>query len=268
MGSFTSGRVPSGSMGIMNAELPPNEVDVAHPATLPHSADVLNAKTTLLELLGRTGVPADEAGQLLALVEAGALAEAYGDIGEVGAAPADKGRAYASGWLDGTRAAGESLLKVADRAVRQALGPDEPSPTPDTAPVHPPVAGVDVERAKVAVTPLYLSFTEFSDLDPEVSEDVLVAVLATMSGAERAGYAGRLDEFAEARRDRLARLYREYGPGSDVSIHGRYSLLHSPSSVAVLERLVAAPSALREEWDRGELPPVWLAGLAKAWDQE
>ncbi|MEU9993857.1 hypothetical protein [Streptomyces sp. NPDC050848] len=252
----------------MNSEQPPpHEVKVAHPATLLHSADVRNAKTTLFELLGRTGVPADEAGQLLALVEAGALAQAYGDIAGIEAgAPAGKGQRYASGWLDGARTAGDALLRRADHAVREALGPE--APVPDTAYVHPPVSGVDVERAKVAVAPLYLTFTHLSDLDPEVSDDVLVAVLGTMSTAERAGYAGRLDEFAEERRERLTRLYAEYGPGSDVSIHGRYSLLHSPSSVAVLERLVAAPSALREEWDRVELPPVWLEGLAKAWEAQ
>ncbi|MGW6563754.1 hypothetical protein [Streptomyces sp. NPDC054975] len=250
----------------MNSELPPpHETHLAHPATLLHSADVMNAKTTLLELLARTGVPTDEAGQLVALVEAGALAEAYGEVVDAGAGvPAGQGQRYVSGWQDGTRTVGDALLGIADRAVREALGPE--APVPDTAYVHPPVGGVDVERAKVAVTPLYLTFTHLSDLDPEVSDDVLVAVLGTMSTAERAGYAGRLDEFAEDRRARLARLYAEYGPGSDVSIHGRYSLLHSPSSVAVLERLVAAPAALREEWDRVELPPVWLEGLAKAWD--
>ncbi|MFF9016851.1 hypothetical protein ACF09C_28260 [Streptomyces sp. NPDC014870] len=253
----------------MNSEQPPpQEANVVHPATLVHSADVVNAKTTLLELLGRTGVPADEAGRLLALVEAGALTEAHGDLAGVEAGvPAGKGQRYASGWQDCARTAGHALLRRADHAVREALGPDAP-PVADTAHVHPPVAGVDVARAKVAVTPLYLTFTHESDLDPEVSDEVLVAVLGTMSTAERAGYAGRLAEFADGRRERLTLLYTEYGPGSDVSIHGRYSLLHSPSSVAVLERLVAAPAALREEWDLGELPPVWLAGLSKAWEAQ
>ncbi|MDT9687089.1 hypothetical protein Q5762_01740 [Streptomyces sp. P9(2023)] len=250
----------------MNSELPPpHGMNVAHPATLLHSADVMNAKTTLLELLARTGVPVDEAGQLVTLIEAGALAEAYGEIAGAGAnVPAGQGQRYASGWLDGARTVGDALLRRADRAVREALGPEVP--VPETSHVHPPVGGVEVERAKVAVTQLYLTLSHVSELDPEMSDDVLVTVLSTMSTAERAGYTGRLDEFAEARRERLTWLYAEYGPGSDVSIHGRYSLLHSPSSVAVLERLVAAPSALREEWESSELPPVWLEGLAKAWD--
>ncbi|MCT4351648.1 hypothetical protein M5362_00690 [Streptomyces sp. Je 1-79] len=257
----------------MNTEQPPpHEAKDVHPAALPNSADVRNAKTTLLGLLARTGVPQDEAGQLIALVEAGALAEAHGEIAPlIEGAPEARGRRYDLGWADGARTVDDALLRIAERALRRALGADEQDDSAqggaaDTAHVHPPVAGVDVERAKVAVTPLYLAFTHVSDLDPEVSEDVLVAVLGTMSTAERAGYAGHLAEFAEAWGGQLARVYAQYGPGSDVSIHGRYALLHSPSSIAVLERLVSAPVALREEWDRVELPPVWLEGLAKAWD--
>ncbi|MEU7005482.1 hypothetical protein [Streptomyces sp. NPDC046332] len=256
----------------MNSEQPPShEAKVDPMAARPNAADVRNAKTTLLELLARTGVPEGETGQLIALVEAGALAEARDAVAQVVAsAPGDRGERYRLGWTDGTRTVDDALLRSTEHALRRAMGPDAPSAAPegpaDTAHVHPPVAGVDVERAKVAVTPLYLACTHVSDLDPEVSQDVLVAVLGTMSSAERAGYAGHLDEFAASWSERLTRVYAEYGPGSDVSIHGRYSLLHSPSSIAVLERLVSAPDALREEWDRVELPPVWLEGLAKAWD--
>lgn len=49
-------------------------------------------------------------------------------------------------------------------------------------------------------------------------------------------------------------------------MHGRYSLVHSVTSIAVLERLVVAPQALREEWDAAELPPAWLDGLTTAWN--
>ncbi len=124
---------------------------------------------------------------------------------------------------------------------------------------------VDVERAKVAVTPLYLAFSDASDLDPEVSGEVLTAVLGTMSIVERVGYAGRLEQFTESHRERLAQLYAQYGPRSRIAVHGRYSLLHSPTSIAVLERLAAAPSAFRAEWEHAELPPAWLEGLATAW---
>ncbi|MEV5320353.1 hypothetical protein AB0K92_22340 [Streptomyces sp. NPDC052687] len=55
--------------------------------------------------------------------------------------------------------------------------------------------------------PLYRSFAADSDLDPEISDQVLGAVLATMNAGRRAGYAGRLAAFADAHRERLERLY-------------------------------------------------------------
>lgn len=228
------------------------------------AVSVLNTKTTLLQLLGRAGVSPGEAEELIGLVEAGALALAHREIGGAGrSAPGGKGELYASGWLDGARAAADELGDLAERALRSAVASGPPSPAPDA---RPPVRRMEVERAKAAVTPLYLSFTTASDLDPEVSDQVLTAVLGTMDPRRRAGYPGSLAEFVSAHRARLERLYARYGPGSTIAIHGRYSLVHSPTSVAVLERLATAPAALREEWDAAELPPAWLEGLTTAWD--
>ncbi|MET9726681.1 hypothetical protein [Streptomyces zaomyceticus] len=229
------------------------------------AASVLNAKSTLLQLLARGGVYTGDAEELIGLVEAGALAGAYTEIGATPGprtAPGEKGESYAAGWSDGALAVVEELGVLAERALVRAVAsgpsaesPDEPSP----------VRRAEMERAKVAITPLYLSFAEVSDLDPEVTDQVLGAVLRTMSPRQRAGYPGRLTAFTEAHHTHLERLYAEYGPGSAIAIHGRYSLVHSPTSVAVLERLAATPSALHEEWDAAELPPAWLDGLTTAW---
>ncbi|MFE8938373.1 hypothetical protein ACFYNX_12865 [Streptomyces sp. NPDC007872] len=228
------------------------------------AASVLNAKRTLLQLLARAGVWSGDAEELIGFVEAGALALAYEEIGGAGrSAPDGKGEAYAAGWLDGARAVADELGGVAERALRQALAAD---PTADSPDDRPPVGRTEMERTKVAVTPIYLSFTDASDLDPEVTEQVLGAVLRTMSSRQRSRYAGRLAEFATAHREHLERLYAEYGPGSAITLHGRYTLVHSPTSVAVLERLATAPAALHEEWDAAELPPAWLDGLTRAWD--
>ncbi|MFD4240457.1 hypothetical protein ACFWP3_02405 [Streptomyces sp. NPDC058525] len=225
---------------------------------------ILNAKTTLLHLLARAGVPSSDAEGLIALVEAGALAGAYGEVGASGGSvPGDKGEPYESGWLDGARAVTDELGAIAERVLRQAVDPEGSSGASDA---RSPVGRMEVERAKVAVTPLYLAFTAASDLDPEVTEQVLGAVLRTMTPRQRAGYAGRLAAFAAAHQARLERLYVEYGPDSATAIHGRYSLLHSATSVAVLERLATTGAALREEWDAAELPPAWLDGLMRAWD--
>ncbi|MDQ1006926.1 hypothetical protein QFZ82_001411 [Streptomyces sp. V4I23] len=227
------------------------------------AVSVLNARTTLLQLLARAGVYSGDAEELIGLVEAGALALAHRELSGIGrSAPGDKGELYESGRLDGAQAVADALGAIAERALQHVVGSD---PSACSADHRPPVRRMEVERAKVAVTPLYLSFTAASDLDPEVTEQVLTAVLGTMTSRQRAAYAGLLADFASAHRARLERLYAGYGPGSSIAIHGRYSLIHSPTSVAVLERLATAPSALREEWDAGELPPAWLDGLTTAW---
>ena len=236
------------------------------------SASVLNAKETLLELLGRAGVFRDEADELIALVEAGALADAHAEVAKAEVAkaeraPGEKGDSYDAGWHDGARAVGDALARLAERALDRAIGTAVPdSDDDDAAESHHSVGRVDVERAKVAVTPLYLSFNDASYLEPEGTDEVLAAVLGTMSVVGRVGYAGQLEEFTEAHRERMAQLYARFGPRSHIALHGRYSLLHSPTSIAVLERLTAAPSALRAEWDQAELPPAWLEGLLSAWN--
>ncbi|MFB7865802.1 MULTISPECIES: hypothetical protein [unclassified Streptomyces] len=227
-------------------------------------ADVLNAKRTLVQLLERAGVYSGDAEELIGLVEAGALALAHEELGTLARnAPGEKGEPYTSGWLDGAGTAADELGALAERTLSRAVRSETPGA--DTEP-RTRVGRMELERAKVVVLPLYLSFTTVSDLDPEVSEQVLTAVLGTMSARQRAGYAGRLTRFAATHRDRVERMYAEYGPGSPIAIHGRYSLLHSPASIAVLERLTTVPDPLREEWDAAELPPAWLGGLTTAWE--
>ncbi|MEU1485759.1 hypothetical protein [Streptomyces sp. NPDC005752] len=227
-------------------------------------ASVMNAKETLFELLGRAGVFRGEADELIALVEAGAIADAHSEVGKAAGGPAGR-EPYAVGWHDGARAVGDELVRVAEQALERAIGPAMAGPVGVGAGGHHPVGRVDVERAKVAVAPLYLAFTDTSDLDPEVSDEVLTAVLGTMRVVGRVGYAGQLERFTESHGQRLTQLYARYGPRSSIAVHGRYSLLHSPTSIAVLERLTGAPSALRAEWELAELPPAWLEGIATAW---
>ncbi len=228
----------------------------------PDEVSVDNARTTLLQLLARTGVPSGDARQLIGLLEAGALALAHEELSGGRSAPGDKGEAYETGWLDGSGELLEELGAVVERTLVQVVGADGHG----TAGERPRAGRMEVERARVAATPLYLSFTEVSELDPEVTDEVLAAVLGTMSPRQRAAYTGRLTQFATAHRARLERLFAAYGPGSAITVHGRYSLLHSATSIAVLERLVAAPQELREEWDAAALPPAWLDGLTTAWD--
>lgn len=228
----------------------------------PDEASVDNARVTLLQLLARAGVPSGDAGQLIGLLEAGALALAHEELSGARSAPGDKGEAYESGWLDGAGSLLEELGAVVERTLVRVVGTQGPGPAGKRL----RAGRMEVERARVAVTPLYQSFTAGSKLDPEVTEEVLAAVLGTMGPRQRARYAGRLTDFTTAHRARLERLFAAYGPDSTITLHGRYSLLHSATSIAVLERLLAAPHELREEWDAAELPPAWLDGLMTAWN--
>ncbi|MER7734580.1 hypothetical protein ABTX80_27175 [Streptomyces erythrochromogenes] len=231
----------------------------------PDEVSVENARATLLQLLARAGVPSDDARQLIGLLEAGALALAHQELSAARSGPAEKQGTEGSAGAedDGARAVLEELGAVAERTLVRAVGAGgEQGPAGE----RPRARRMEVERARVAVTPLYLSFTAVSELDPEVTDEVLAAVLGTMSPRQRAGYAGRLTEFAADHQARLERMFAGFGPGSAITVHGRYSLLHSATSIAVLERLAAAPQELREEWDAVELPPAWLDGLTTAWN--
>lgn len=230
----------------------------------PDEVSVDNARATLLQLLARLGVPSGDARGLIGLLEAGALALAYEELsGGTRSAPGDKSEAYESGWSDGADDLLGELGAVTERTLLRIVGPDGHQ---DQAGERPRAGRVEVERAQVALAPLYLSFTAVSELDPEVTEEVLGAVLGTMTPRQRARYAGRLTEFTAAHRAELERLFAEFGPGSAITVHGRFSLVHSVTSIAVLERLAAAPQALAEEWDAAELPPAWLDGLTTAWN--
>ncbi|MFE5723997.1 hypothetical protein [Streptomyces erythrochromogenes] len=221
----------------------------------PDEVSVENARATLLQLLARAGVPSDDARQLIGLLEAGALALAHEELIAARGVPGTEEQ--------GARAVLDELGAVAERTLVRAVGAEgEQGPAGE----RPRARRMEVERARVAVTPLYLSFAEVSELDPEVTDEVLAAVLGTMSPRQRAGYAGRLTEFAADHRTRLERMFAGFGPGSAITMHGRYSLLHSATSIAVLERLAAVPQELREEWDAVELPPAWLDGLTTAWN--
>lgn len=116
----------------------------------PDEVSVDNARMTLLQLLARTGVPSGDARQLIGLLEAGALALAHEELSGGRSAPGDKGEAYESGWLDGAGYLLDELGAVAERTLVQVVGADgQPGPAGE----RPRAGRVEVERARVAVTP-------------------------------------------------------------------------------------------------------------------
>ncbi|MFG2228200.1 hypothetical protein [Streptomyces sp. NPDC048644] len=75
-----------------------------------------NARLRLLAILSAHGVPASEADDLVAALEAGAVAGAQSEVVELdGMAPTSRVPAFADGWDEGVTAVSEALVSIADR---------------------------------------------------------------------------------------------------------------------------------------------------------
>ncbi|MFH9426438.1 hypothetical protein [Streptomyces sp. NPDC017529] len=76
----------------------------------------VNARLRMFALLAAQGVPANEADDLVAALEAGAVAGAQCEVvGLGGRAPASLGADFADGWDDGVTAVSKALVGIADR---------------------------------------------------------------------------------------------------------------------------------------------------------
>ncbi|WP_326809675.1 hypothetical protein OIE62_40915 [Streptomyces scopuliridis] len=74
-----------------------------------------NARWRLFTLLAAQGVPTSEADDLVATLEAGAVAGAQSEVVELdGMAPASWGSLFADGWDEGVTAVSEALVGIAD----------------------------------------------------------------------------------------------------------------------------------------------------------
>ncbi|MFD8970801.1 hypothetical protein ACFV0C_38515 [Streptomyces sp. NPDC059568] len=74
-----------------------------------------NARLRLFAILSAQGVPAGEADDLVAALEAGAVAGAQSEVVELdGMAPASRGELFADGWDEGVTAVSEALVGIAD----------------------------------------------------------------------------------------------------------------------------------------------------------
>ncbi|MEU5084249.1 MULTISPECIES: hypothetical protein [Streptomyces] len=83
----------------------------------------VNARLKVFALLEAQGVPASETDDLVAALEAGAVAGAQCHVVELdGTAPASRGSLFADGWDDGVRAVSEALVGIADREWSQRGG--------------------------------------------------------------------------------------------------------------------------------------------------
>ncbi|MFF7780361.1 hypothetical protein ACFZCG_38860 [Streptomyces tanashiensis] len=83
----------------------------------------VNARLKLFALLEAQGVPASEADDLVAALEAGAVAGAQCEVVELdGLASSERGARFEDGWDEGVKAVGEALVRIADRGWEQRAG--------------------------------------------------------------------------------------------------------------------------------------------------
>lgn len=89
--------------------------DSVHRVSQYQTAGV-NARLKLFALLEAQGVPASEADDLVAALEAGAVAGAQSEVVELdGMAPRSRGPVFGDGWDDGVTTVSEALVGIADR---------------------------------------------------------------------------------------------------------------------------------------------------------
>nr|WP_181393172.1 hypothetical protein [Streptomyces rochei] len=183
--------------------------------------------------------------------EAGAVAGTHTSISE-SSPPHGPELRFEDGWFAGVRDVASYLLRIADttatagrgRAASSAMllahlsqpaspapeetAADEPAPAPDpVAPLEAKDVLATAERFPWAVAaPETRHWPDGSDF--------LDVALSAVSDEERAGYIEHLED-----------LLRAYGPGSRPASHGRYALIGQPETLAILERIEAAPFLLR-----------------------
>ncbi|MFF7764230.1 hypothetical protein [Streptomyces griseorubiginosus] len=221
-------------------------------------------------VLDNAGVAPEEIQELLALIQAGAIEGAQGDVLDLAERPPPDATAPAvQGWVAAVEAAAAELAHIADRtmtlarlAVRPAAptAPPAPSlPTPiDEAPQE------QVEQVLAAAERLFAELAGHTDYSREASLETLAVVLTAVAAEDQAGYVAQLEDFAARNRDRLMELYRKYGPGGELARLERSGLVEHPESIVICERLDAAPMWLQGVWD-GEIEELTLERFAQLW---
>ncbi|MEU3110227.1 hypothetical protein ACPCK9_32715 [Streptomyces koyangensis] len=246
-----------------------------------HQHEATSARFMVFQALAAAGIGHEQADDIVAKLEAGAVAGAHTWISESSPPHTSEPR-FEDGWFAGVRDVASYLRRIADTTAHAGRGraassamlvahlqqPASPAPaapeataTDEPAPVSvPPVEAKDVlaaaERFPWAVAaPGTRHWPDGSDF--------LDVALSAVRPKERAGYIERLEAFVEDHRARLEEMLRTHGPGSRPASHGRYALVGQPETLVILERMEAAPFLLRARWE--ELETVFLDDLEFVW---
>ncbi|MGW4784910.1 hypothetical protein [Streptomyces sp. NPDC004230] len=228
------------------------------------AAAALDEVTSVLD---GAGVTPGRILKLLAIIQAGAVESAQGDVLELAAQPpAGSTAESALGWSGAVQAAAAELAHVADRTVNQARIaaaslPARALPTASVAcaPAEPVrtrqgtvvdhVPEDFVREVMAAAERIFVDLTGNTDYrrawDPE---ELLAVVLQTVYAEDQEGYVARLEAYADRNRRRLATLYGAYGPGKPLAELDVTDLAGEPGSVVICERLDTVPLWLEGVW--------------------
>ncbi|MFE2693665.1 hypothetical protein [Streptomyces mirabilis] len=244
------------------------------PVISVHGVIAENARLRVASLLAALGVEPGEAQQLIAAIQAGAVEGTQCEIVELdGRAPQGSSEPFEEGWFAAVQTVGSTLTHIADRTVSQARTAAAAPAVPPTAPRRndsllpttvDEVSEEQVRRVLDVAERIFVSMTGHTGYSREMSEEILTITLTAVSAEEQHGYIEQLEAFAEQNRERLATLYRKYGPGGQLAEVGRSDLVQQPESIVICERLDTYPMWLQGVWD-GELEESLLERFIRVW---
>ncbi len=122
-----------------------------------------------------------------------------------------------------------------------------------------------MDRVLAVAEHVFRNLTGYTGFDRDLSEEILMVVLKSVSAEQQEGYVRQLEAFAEASRERLALLYGKYGPGGKFADESRCYLTHQPASVVVCERLDTVPMWLKAVWNDEIDAELTLDRFTKYW---
>ncbi|MFB7919570.1 hypothetical protein [Streptomyces sp. NPDC056061] len=243
-----------------------------------HQHEATDARFTVFPALAAVEIGHEQADDIMATLEAGAVAGAHAWISESSPPHGSEPR-FEDGWFAGVRDVASHLLRIADTTAATGRGraassavllahlqqPASPTleETPTDEPVPDPAPALDATDVLVAAERFPWALAAPGERHWPDGEFLDVALSAVRT-EERQGYIERLEAFVEKHRARLEELLRAYGPGSRPASHGRYALIGQPETLVILERMETNPSGLRSQWEK-KMEDVFLDDLEFAW---
>ncbi|MFF7365386.1 hypothetical protein [Streptomyces sp. NPDC008125] len=245
-----------------------------------HQSKAIDARFMVFQALAAVGIGHEQADDIVAQLEAGAVAGAHTWISE-SSAPHGSEERFEDGWHAGVRDVASQLLRIADTTATTGRGlaasnamlvahlSQSASPAPQAAPAEDPDAAAPAVALDAKDVLAAAERFPWAVAAPGVRHwpdggDFLDVALSAVRPEERAGYIERLEAFVEQHRARLEAMLRTHGPGSKPASHGRYALIGQPETLVIVERMESAPFLLRAQWEE-ELEIVFLDDLEFVW---